>query len=852
MNPSEKSMPLLLSKTHREKLAARECPISRYIPISHLNSPNIFETKNGAQGCVIAVKGCPFEVIDRDDLNWKQRLLANALLTLNHEFAVYVTTHRRKHNIYPSGDFPSGFANEFNSAYREKFSKQSLYVNDIYLTVMIKGTAGNSLPFTKKLLHRPIQNQLDYFRQQQQQKLKRAVANLMHSLTAFSPHQLGDEAVCRPSQDHSGNYSELLSFFALLINGEKNRVRYPLSDISAYLPTRRISFGADTLEWQGNSHSERQFAALVSIKKYSADSACIALDHLLNLDFEYINTHSFLIEKNEVALESIHKQSKHLFDANDASISQQDQLLEAQDQLASQQINFGYHHNTVLVLADHPTQLEDRIAALAKCYRDANITVVRESLNLESAFWAQIPGNFSYIRRSALISSNNFADFCSMHNYSTGYIDQNHLGSAVMLVETASRTPLYLNFHERSSGNKNDLSKGHTTIIAPSNAGKTTLMSVMDAQSKKYNGTSIFFDRNQGCEIYVRAMGGHYATIQPSIPTGFNPLALVDTPANRHFLMQWLASLLTTKNSACTAQEHKHIEAVIHRNYTLPPEKRRLSILASFFPADFSRWDALQPWLCSHDTRPDGRLAYLFDNAVNDVVPRLDRGTHSFEEYEALTSMSSGSLHPAGMTCRGAGMTEVVGFDMTHLLDNEPQTVIFSVMLYLFYRIEQCADGRLIGIYLDEGWQFLDNPYWQEKLKAYLPTLRKQNIYLVFATQSPGTVARSALRDELIQGSATNIFLPNPKAESAHYIDGFKLTVQEYQWVKNTHPLSRRFLIKQAQESAIGQLNLAGLDDYIAVFSANKTTVDLLTSIRAEVGDNSVDWLPVFQARRPR
>ncbi len=121
---------------------------------------------------------------------------------------------------------------------------------------------------------------------------------------------------------------------------------------------------------------------------------------------------------------------------------------------------------------------------------------------------------------------------------------------------------------------------------------------------------------------------------------------------------------------------------------------------------------------------------------------------------------------------------------------------------------------------------------------------------MVFATQSPGKVVQSPLRDELIQGSATNIYLPNPKAEEKDYIEGFKLSHREFEIIKNASIQSRLFLVKQGHEAAIGRLNLSGMEDYIAVLSGNKDTVVLLDEIRTEVGDDPTIWLPLFHERR--
>lgn len=788
-------------KSRKDQLFKREIPMSRYIPLSHFNSPSVFETKNGAQGVVIQLEGYHHTLADPADLNYHQRIMSNLLLSLDEEFAIYMTTMRRKHLDYPAANFPKGFAEDFASDYQLNMQQKNLYHNDIYLTLVIKGPdkrVNKGFNFVEKMSPNLIKNAVTTFRERQKRKLEKAVKDILTQLQPFRPHILGDK------QEHS---SEVLAFFSYLINGKQNRCRYPLQDLASYLPTRRLCIGANSIQWIGNTTSENQFAAMLSIKKYGSESSSILLDSLLSLDVEFIQTHSFLRIPNSAALHLIRKQYKHMIAVEDAAQSQQEELILATDLLASDRLGFGYHHNTLLVLASRKDELEEQVAKITKSYRDADIVAVRESLNLESAFWAQLPSNFSSITRKALISTDNFADFCSLHNESTGYFDQNHLGSCVLLIETPHRTPFYINFHERSLG-KQDMSKGHTTLIAPSNAGKTTLMNALDLGAKKYNGTSIFFDRDRGCEIYIRAMKGRYQRIQPEQLSGFNPLQLEDNETNRHFLVRWLQALIEYDGRKLDAGSIKQVENVIQRNFTLPIDKRRLSLLVSFFPNDFPL-ETLYPWL---NLDQNGRLAYLFDNPVDEL------------------SLKS----------------KMLGFDMTHLLDHEPQSVIFPVLLYLFHRIETLFTGDLVGIYLDEGWQYLENPYWKEKLKAYLPTLRKKNVYMVFATQSPGTVANSSLRDELISGSATNLFLPNPKASIEDYCGAFKLSEREYDFIKNTPLQKRHFLIKQGKESAVGKLDLSGLKRYVAVLASNQQSLNLLDRITKETGDDPDIWLPLF------
>ncbi len=105
--------------------------------------------------------------------------------------------------------------------------------------------------------------------------------------------------------------------------------------------------------------------------------------------------------------------------------------------------------------------------------------------------------------------------------------------------------------------------------------------------------------------------------------------------------------------------------------------------------------------------------------------------------------------------------------------------------------------------------------------------------------------AKSSISDTLVQQTSTQIFLPNLKATSA-YRDVFMLSEREFALVKTTDPNSRFFLIKQDSDGVVARLDLDGMNDCINILSGRADTVLLLERIRAKVGNNSRQWLPVF------
>jgi type IV secretory pathway VirB4 component len=101
-----------------------------------------------------------------------------------------------------------------------------------------------------------------------------------------------------------------------------------------------------------------------------------------------------------------------------------------------------------------------------------------------------------------------------------------------------------------------------------------------------------------------------------------------------------------------------------------------------------------------------------------------------------------------------------------------------------------------------------------------------------------------------VQQVATEIYLPNPKADFNEYVNGFKVSEAEFDIIRNMGEESRMFLIKQGHQSMIGRLDLAGFDDELAILSGSVDNVELLDTITAEVGDDPNAWLPVFHERR--
>jgi type IV secretion system protein VirB4 len=450
-------------------------------------------------------------------------------------------------------------------------------------------------------------------------------------------------------------------------------------------------------------------------------------------------------------------------------------------------------------------RLDDAMAACAAALDDTGAIAVREDTNLEPAFWAQFPGNEEYIVRRALISSANMAGFGSFHGFALGQASGNHWGDAVTLLETTSATPFFFNFHHGDLGN--------FSVIGPSGSGKTVVMNFLAAQAQKFKPRTILFDKDRGAELFIRGIGGRYDRIAPGQPTGFNPLSLPDTPANRAFLRDWLGVLLKAEGP----EEYATISAAVDAAYANDSRLRRLRHFRELLagarrpePGDLA--DRLAAWI-GDASGEGGEHAWLFDN-----------------ERDALDLD-----------------TRVLGFDMTALLENPRLRT--PVMMYLFHRIDERLDGQPTMILIDEGWKALDDEVFAARIRDWLKTLRKRNALVGFATQSARDALESRISTALVEQTATMVFMPNSRARGEDYCEGFGLTDHELALIRSLPAHSRCFLVRQPDASVVVRLDLSGAPEVLTILSGREAAVRRLDLLREAVGDDPAQWYPALTNR---
>lgn len=789
-------MRLSVPKPKKEKITKGEVSAAHFIPYKcHWNSDTIL-THNEELVRVIKIKGFAFETADDDDVDLKKDARNNLFKGMAAgNFSLYFHTIRRKEKGFPDGEMSDNFSKRVNKEWAAKHSDAKSYINEHYLTI-IRGEdkAGAAVleHLAKKLQHKADKSSWENHMREAFDEIEEMTERILNGFGNYGAELL--ELV----ETERGVNCEILEFLARIVNcGYTQPISPPKQEISNHLPISRLYFGNKSIE--AHHPTQIKYAGIVSIKEYRPSTHAGVFDGFMQMPFELIISQSFSFINRMVAISSMQLQQRRLVQSEDVAVSQIHEIDQALDSAMSGEFAFGNHHMSVMCIEDNPKSLESALSLAVVELSNSGITGVREKLNLEPAYWAQLPCNHEYMARRSVINTYNVAAFASFHNYPSGKRKKNHWGDAVTVLNTVSGTPYFFSFHVRDVG--------HTMIIGPTGAGKTVLLNFLCAQSQKFNGRLFFFDKDRGAEIFVRAIRGRYMIPTASRPSGFNPLQLEDTSQNRAFLVEFLTALVSDEDGKkLPAHEIDRINEAVRGNYKLPREQRRLRNIAPFLglggPGTLS--GRLEMW------HSKGSHARLFDNE-EDVIDFTSARTF--------------------------------GIEMGHLLGDKDS--LAPVLLYLFHRIQSSLDGSPTMIVLDEAWALIGNPVFAPKIKDWLKVLRKLNTFVVFATQSVEDASKSEISDTLVQQTATQIFLPNLKATSV-YREVFMLSEREFNLVKTTDPSTRFFLVKQDNDGVIARIDLGGMDDVIRVLSARAETVIIMDDIIKEVGDDPDDWLPIY------
>ena len=153
--------------------------------------------------------------------------------------------------------------------------------------------------------------------------------------------------------------------------------------------------------------------------------------------------------------------------------------------------------------------------------------------------------------------------------------------------------------------------------------------------------------------------------------------------------------------------------------------------------------------------------------------------------------------------------------------------------------------GQPAAIILDEAWIMLGHPVFRNKIQEWLKVMRKANCLVLMATQSLSDAANSGILDNILEATATKLFLPNLYArdeDTSALYRRMGLNNRQIEILATAVPKRQYYTVSESgrrlYDLALGQFALA------FVGASDKESVAAIRQLEAKHCDQWIDeWL---------
>jgi type IV secretion system protein VirB4 len=703
----------MMNLTEYQKKPAQ---LADYIPWAALVAEGVVLNKDGSFQRTAGFRGPDLESSTENELVVTTSRLNNALKRLGSGWALFVEAERRPAGSYPISEFPEALSWLVDQERRATFEEVGAHFESaFYLTLLYLPPPESRARAKNWLFEPPSEDQSDW---------REVLASFITETDRFFAllESLMPELAWLSD-------TQTLTYLHATVSTHRHPISVP--EIPCYLDallcddplTGGLALALGDCPLQ-----------CVSVRGFPSSTWPGTLDELNRLGFSYRWMTRFICldkadaereltkrrrqwfakRKGIVTLlrEMIFQQESPLVDSDAANkAADADAALQ---ELGNDTIANGYITSTVVVMAPNVEEAHENRKSVERVIQGRGFVTIAEKLNAVEAWLSSLPGHAYANVRHPLVSTLNLAHLMPLSAVWAGPSRNDHLdGPPLIVTRTEGATPFRLVTHVGDVG--------HTLIVGPTGAGKSVLTNTLMLQFRRYPQARIFvFDKGRSARATALGLAGEYYDLGTDSDLAFQPLARIDTDAERAWAADWIASLFSHEKIEVTPDVKETLWSALGSLASAPIHERTLTGLSVLLQSNLLR-QALQPYTLNGS---HGRL-------LDADVDRLKMADIQCFETEDL-------LH-----ARSAGL---------------------PVLTYLFHRLEDRFDGCPTLLILAEAWAYLDDPLFAGRLREWLKTLRKRNVSVVMDTQALADIQRSSIASALIESCPTRIYLPSPQA----------------------------------------------------------------------------------------
>lgn len=508
-----------------------------HIPISCHFDKDTLLTKDGDLIQIIEITGYG-DVDEHANLSEAIRASFKEFIP-NFNYSASIHTVRNRKNIMPKGSMPKGFPEELNSEWCKINNWNKQLVNTVYISIIRQGPKHHALDLKALISSLKVGS----FKKHNNQILKTlaielstVVDNFIKNLKIFAARKL------TMLKNKDGEYiSEQLMFYYELITFDRAKISPPTVDFSKFLGGFETFFDFNSLE-VSTSYNAKNYAALFTIKD------------AVDLPVEIINLFNQQ-GLNFIVAQSFYFISQYQIDQEYKELKKMRTL--ARDQMIDEISGFNKLFNpantspgsnckqqtTIIVYSDDYNFFLSKLNLAINSLNKIGVTFIREDLLMATQYYAQLPGNLKYLisKRLSITSMDRIGGFATLHHHLSGAFNGSSWGDPISIIRSVDGAPFFFNWH-------NAKNEGHTVLIGPEHAGKTTLIRFLLAQSCKLNPKIIYFDERGDNKKFIESIGGKYFELDELNTSGIDIKLNPFDPANFNnkpeIFKEWLQDII--------------------------------------------------------------------------------------------------------------------------------------------------------------------------------------------------------------------------------------------------------------------------------------------------------------------
>lgn len=392
----------------------------------------------------------------------------------------------------------------------------------------------------------------------------------------------------------------------------------------------------------------------------------------------------------------------------------------------SQGETLGKFTSVIVLMADSIEELDRQKKIVKMTVQKCHFDYIEEGPEANLLAWlSTIPGDSVSNPRQPYITASNLSHIIPFTNVYHGspyneFMDQIcGNGFPHVIGRLVTNELYYLNLN--GSG---DI--GHCALFGATGSGKSVALSLFASQWMRYpNSRVILFDKDMSFEPICRSTGGSvYIPLGDDSDVQFMPLGRLNDPGHSDEALAWLECMMESQNIPYNPKTSADFDQLIQHWGNLPPTLEQFYLHLKGLNPESPALPAIRRII------DDPGLSRLFGGTVD---------SFSIRNFTRKTMIEMGPLMDRGTIA------------------------LLPALQFMFSRMDELfdKDPKPTLLIMDEAWRFMSHPYFRKKIKEWLKTLRKKNVFVMFAFQNINDVDDV---EEFLTSCHTRIFLPNPDA----------------------------------------------------------------------------------------